>query len=471
MQFSLRVVFVVVALLTLRTEAQGQQCDFPTEKDVRRIAAEYYQAEYDARFGEGTPIHILAILQVHFTCMARVALDKYSWTTVVVKLTTNFLNFGIPGIYEVRQFQMKCNSSQWGRDPRGNFDYELPPMPFDIETQYQCADCLLADPNTDNYDADSNCLHCVPECLSTGGGFCTGETAADCCPFFNNDTGACVDDCTTTDDDLGPNNDFVCVCSICEPGQTLNNDCSCELTDGCEAAGQPCQNGGTCTSNLSAPPHYFCQCPANRTGQNCENPIIPCHDGCPDPPTMQTTNAQHPAMQPTNVSSCLDCEVDHPEDPCHDGCPDPPTMQTTNAQHPAMQPTNFSSCLDCEVDHPEEEVGQSPSTHLVVGIVIGLVLFIFLILALAALLVYVIYMWTNKQKLKKRATTFLNSNRVPHSNPPYLTPPAKTENIYVQWGATEQPAIPNSPKWGATEQPAIHKTEEKSNSQWVDTCV
>ena len=64
------------------------------------------------------------------------------------------------------------------------------------------------------------------------------------------------------------------VCSIpCDPGYTLNTaSCSCELTDGCEAAGQPCQNGGTCTSDLSAPaggPYYTCTCAGSFSGQNC----------------------------------------------------------------------------------------------------------------------------------------------------------------------------------------------------------
>ena len=61
------------------------------------------------------------------------------------------------------------------------------------------------------------------------------------------------------------------VCSIsCSPGYTRNTtDCSCEFTDGCEAAGQPCQNGGNCVSDLLAPPYYSCQCAAGSTGQNC----------------------------------------------------------------------------------------------------------------------------------------------------------------------------------------------------------
>ena len=69
------------------------------------------------------------------------------------------------------------------------------------------------------------------------------------------------------------------VCNIsCNPGYMRNTtNCSCELTDGCEAAGQPCQNGGKCVSDLSAPPYYSCQCGAGRTGQNCTSECVYMH--------------------------------------------------------------------------------------------------------------------------------------------------------------------------------------------------
>ena len=51
---------------------------------------------------------------------------------------------------------------------------------------------------------------CATECLNTGGGFCTGNKADDCCPFFNSDTGACVDNCTTIDNKFGPDENFIC---------------------------------------------------------------------------------------------------------------------------------------------------------------------------------------------------------------------------------------------------------------------
>ena len=51
---------------------------------------------------------------------------------------------------------------------------------------------------------------CAPACLSIGGGFCTGMTAGDCCPFFNGDTGDCVDNCTTTDVNFVYDENFTC---------------------------------------------------------------------------------------------------------------------------------------------------------------------------------------------------------------------------------------------------------------------
>ena len=51
---------------------------------------------------------------------------------------------------------------------------------------------------------------CAAECLAIGGGFCTGNMADDCCPFFNSDTGDCVDNCTTIDTDFGPDENFTC---------------------------------------------------------------------------------------------------------------------------------------------------------------------------------------------------------------------------------------------------------------------
>ena len=55
-----------------------------------------------------------------------------------------------------------------------------------------------------------------------GGGFCTGSSASDCCPFFNNDTGACVDNCTTINPDFGPNEDFVCGELICKGATSIS---------------------------------------------------------------------------------------------------------------------------------------------------------------------------------------------------------------------------------------------------------
>ena len=58
---------------------------------------------------------------------------------------------------------------------------------------------------------------CAPACLSIGGGFCTGMAADDCCPFFN-DTGDCVDNCTTINVNFGYDESFTC-------GECIRNGC------------------------------------------------------------------------------------------------------------------------------------------------------------------------------------------------------------------------------------------------------
>ena len=168
----------------------------------------------------------------------------------------------------------------------------------------------------------------------------------------------------------------------CEPGQTRNStDCDCEPTDGC--VGQPCQNGGTCTSDLSAPSLYSCHCPANSTGNNCEILIIPCGDGCPDPECD------------TTLGCCANCSSGfiHDENNC------------TCIGERMMQPTNVcpSTCLESEVDHPTccsvcpegfelrscqcvEEERQSLTVSQIAGIAIGLAIFVLLIVALITLL-------------------------------------------------------------------------------------
>ena len=53
-------------------------------------------------------------------------------------------------------------------------------------------------------------IACATECINTGGGFCTGNTADDCCPFFNDADGSCVVSCTTIGSNFEPDTDFAC---------------------------------------------------------------------------------------------------------------------------------------------------------------------------------------------------------------------------------------------------------------------
>ena len=147
MLFSMRVVFVAVTLLTATT---SQECDIPTSEEVEDVA----EAILGSELPEGSLPPSITLMQMHFTCLATVALDKFSWASVVV----NFTDTDVPGVAQVRQFQMACTSfNMWERDI-SSFDPSLPAMPFDIETQYQCAQCLLVPPTSPNYDPVSNCL-------------------------------------------------------------------------------------------------------------------------------------------------------------------------------------------------------------------------------------------------------------------------------------------------------------------------
>lgn len=427
MDCSLRVVFVAVALLTAPIASQGQQeCDLPTVDDVTSVG----EVILVIANPEGTSEPDITTTRIHFTCLATVALDKYAWASVVVNFTTS----DDPDVVQVEQFELRCVNGAWQVTP-DTFDPNLPSMPFDIVPQYQCSGCSQSAPTGSEYDPDSNCIRCASECLNNGGGFCTGSGASDCCPAFNSDTGACVEDnCTTIDPDFGPNEDFVCVCNItCDPGFTRNDaDCSCELTDGCEAAGQPCQNGGTCMSDLTAMPYYTCQCPPQMTGQNCSIPFLPCHDddndGINDDDVCTDCD--------TTLGCCRNCSEEYNLVGCNcTKATEPPRTPTTppptgvcpeNCRCSGRDPTCCTECptedfiiVDCQcIDE-----GRTLAAGQVAGIAIGIVLLVLFLLALAVLLAYVVYyMWTNNQKLKKGTTQSPFSNGESHSNPLYLTP-------------------------------------------------
>ena len=53
-------------------------------------------------------------------------------------------------------------------------------------------------------------IACATECINIGGGFCSGDTANDCCPFFNGANGSCVDSCAIIGPNFEPDADFTC---------------------------------------------------------------------------------------------------------------------------------------------------------------------------------------------------------------------------------------------------------------------
>lgn len=236
----LRVVLVALALLTASLAVPvipwiPQLCDLPTKQEVQ----DAFSGVANALLNEAQHV-VVTTMEMHFTCLATVALDKYSAASVVV----NFTDADAPDVIQTAQIEMTCGRYfAWGARFQ-HYDTGLPSEPFEIETQYQCFSCEFLPPDLPNYDQVSNCYHCPPECTSMGGGFCTGYYGETCCPFFNNDTGACVDDCTTINPNFAPNEDFVCVCAnSCEPGFSLNT-ADCECVDQEEGSSQDPEGSG-----------------------------------------------------------------------------------------------------------------------------------------------------------------------------------------------------------------------------------
>ena len=415
MEFLLRVLFVAVLPFTTLSSSQGKGlCDLPTSKEVTTVA--------ESLIGSGDPEgaggQTLNTTQLQFTCLATVALEKYSYASVVINFTTS----NASDVFLVRQFQLTCsNSSRWASHPDNEFDRDVSSMPFEIETQFRCAECLETSPGIANYDNVSKCLLCAPQCLDNGGGFCSDRGGDACCPSFDSETGACLEDCTTINRNFVRNeSNSVCVCNIsCGPGYTQNTNCTCEVTDGCEAAGQPCQKGGNCTS-LSTPPYYSCQCVAGTTGQNCSTPTISCKDGCIDGQCGTATGCcakcsdgyhldanchcvpeskpqPQPTADPSGVcpATCLQCEVDDPT--CCSSCPEQFVVRT------------------CECVQDEEET----SVPVLVLVIIGALVLILLILALSITVVYVIYL---KRKLKEQQPRlrFNEGAEIVHHRPVYI---------------------------------------------------
>ena len=359
-------VFLVIVALVRESVALGGQCNLPTEQEVQRIL----QEQVDTLLPEGVAKMKATSMEMHFVCLATVALEKYSYASIVINYTLD----SSPDDIITGQFQTVCSSKgTWGNAGELLRSGQQLSMPFEIETQYRCSSCTFQPPGP-NYDEASNCQLCAPECISMGGGFCTGHTAHDCCPFFNNDTSACVDECTTINPQFGPNEDSICMCSIsCHPGFTRNNvNCTCDLADGCEAAGQPCGDRGTCTNDASQSPYYTCQCNLGYTGRNCTIPVIDCDEGCLECDTTR--------------GCCANCSDGY----SHNG---------------------NCTCL----------VERSSSLALIIGLSVGVPLTIVVILALTSLLVYSIYRVLAKKKMKKASVAHCYDDDA-FNNPIYISP-------------------------------------------------
>ena len=422
MKSSMLIIFVAVALLGRSNANTGDECDLPTENVVQRILASIVEERFPE--GQNTEGLTVTVINMTFTCLARVAFDKYSHVSVVVYSTTSTNRSNV----ELKQFEIICMSGNiWKHsDTPENF---VPQMAFDVETESQCSSCAQYPPTKPNYNAVTNCVYCDTNCREIGQGLCK-HSPFNCCPYFNSDTGVCVKDCTTIHPEFGPNNNFQCVCQIsCQPGYTKNTtQCSCDFTDGCAAAGQPCQYGGTCTSQLTASPYYSCQCAAGYTGQNCSIQIIHCAPGC------------RTGQCDIITGCCAICKDEHfLQNNCN--CvkattTEPPTTPTERPER-VCPPT----CQECEVGNPsccsvcpqgfqvascqcvEDAASPAAASSQVAGIAIGLLLFVLLIMSSAALLAYVLYyMWANKMKMKKgrRMGPFSRSDL--HSNPLYINP-------------------------------------------------
>ena len=155
MTLSMRLAFVAVALLTAPITSRGQECDLPTEEDAESVGGFYLSSDLP---GGAEPI-TMTVHDMSFTCLARVAFDKYSYASVVVNATDS----ANTPFTTVRQFQLQCtNDGSW--DPHGlnEFDSNIPSDPFNIEAELRCSDCLELSSNTANYN---NVTNCFGECM------------------------------------------------------------------------------------------------------------------------------------------------------------------------------------------------------------------------------------------------------------------------------------------------------------------
>ena len=150
----------VVLLLTSPIASQ-EQCTIPTDQDVKEVANQIYKTLPV----EGVPPSTVQdVLEVHFTCLATVALDTYAYATVVANFTINNSSGSI-----VDQFQLVCDGGTWEKSSMSGFEStsgSLPSMPFGIATQFQCSNCEEITVSIPHYNTKSNCLcECVCVCV------------------------------------------------------------------------------------------------------------------------------------------------------------------------------------------------------------------------------------------------------------------------------------------------------------------
>ena len=382
MEFFLRVFFVSVLILTtpIPTQVQGQ-CALPTSEEVTDSLESLLQSQSSA----STSKQSVNIMQIHFTCLATVALEKYSYASVVVNFTVTSSN--APDANLVRQFQLKCGSSSWARHPSNGFDLNVPSMPFDIETEYQCSECVQRDPSPVNYDSVSNCLHCAPHCLDNGGGYCTNAGGDSCCPSFDGDSGACVDNCTTINPNFARNeSNSVCVCNVaCDAGCTLNtSNCSCVCLLMCDSSGvHNCSHLPVATAQIQPATEPTAQ-PQPSTATTSQ----------PQPQTEQVAQSQ-PATELT-------------AQPWPTTKPTAQTWPTTAETTVHLHPTTESTAVN-------EKEARTLFVPVVTGTVIGVLLFVLVILGLAAMCAYVVHARTKKHSGAKEMTVSFHKGES-HSN-------------------------------------------------------
>ena len=139
MQFvAIKAVFLFTGLtiLLVLSVASWEHCTLPTEQDLKEII--------DARFGhlvaEGTaPATVYGIVEVHFTCLAKVAKDMYAVATVNALMANS-----VDAHSEALEFLLRCEGSAWQASVLVFTGLSLPFT--NTETQFQCYDCQVNPP-------------------------------------------------------------------------------------------------------------------------------------------------------------------------------------------------------------------------------------------------------------------------------------------------------------------------------------